>query len=246
MEQTKEKRVSKSVAENRRRLEAIFGGSFDMVMRPLVATSGQAILVVFSDGLVNKTVVAEDIVRPFLGYSFVRGEFCPQELESIRRQLLSAVDIKPEPLLEQAAGRCLQGDTAVFIEGFDRALIIQTRGWQSRGISPPTSQQSVRGPKEAFTETLLFNVAMLRRKIRSPRLKLRMLQMGATSRTDVCVAYVEGAAKEELICEVCRRIGAAEAAYVLESGHVEQLVEDAPGSLFATVGNSEKPDVVAA
>lgn len=80
----------------------------------------------------------------------------------------------------------------VFVDGYDQALIIQTRGWPNRGISKPDTQQSVRGPKEGFTETLLFNVALLRRKIRSPKLKTEILQKGELTKTDICMVYLEG------------------------------------------------------
>ncbi len=92
---------------------------------------------------------------------------------------------------------------------------------------------------------MLFNTAMVRRKLKSPTLKMEYFKVGSTSTTDVCMSYVEGSATQELVEEVRKKLQKINVDYVLESGHIEQLIEENHKSIFPTVSNNEKPDVVA-
>lgn len=238
--------ISPRLADNRAALEELLGANFDVVLRPLTSPAGQELLVVFADGLVKSGAIAENVVRPLLGYCAPREKLGLRDIGNIKKRVLSAVDVRESEKWEEVVGACLRGDTALLLDGVPRALIIQTRGWPQRGVEAPRSRQAVRGPQEGFTETLLANAALLRRKLRDPRLVLESFEVGSMSHTDVCVAYLDGVAKEGLVEKVRARIAAIDVEYVLESGHVEQLIEDGPRSIFATVGNSEKPDEVAA
>lgn len=238
-------KISENIDELYEQLGDIFSNCFDIVRRELTDVDGRRAILVFSDGLVNKDTIQDNVIRPLLGFSFDVAEKRVANIADMRLRLLSPVDVKSEHSLRQAVQMVLYGDTALFIEGASECLVVQTRGWQSRGISKPDTQQSVRGPKEGFTETLLFNAAMLRRKIRDPRLKLEILRCGNVSHTDICLAYVEGVAEKKLVDEVRRRIESVDVNYILESGHIEQLIEDQHRTVFATIANNEKPDIVA-
>ena len=108
----------------------------------------------------------------------------------------------------------------------------------------PQGEVVVRGPREGFTETLRINTSLLRRKIHNPDLVLEMLKVGQKTRTNVCIAYIAGIADDGVVQEVKNRIEDIKTDAILESGYIEQFIEDAPFSPFATIGNSEKPDVV--
>ena len=104
----------------------------------------------------------------------------------------------------------------------------------------------VRGPREGFTETLQVNISMLRRKIKNPLLRLELLKLGKQTKTAICIAYIKGLAAEETVAEVRRRLERIDVDSILESGYIEEYIEDAPLSPLATVGNTEKPDIAAA
>ena len=237
--------ISRKSDENLERLNEIFSGCFDIVRRELTDINGKKVIVVFSDGLVNKEQIQQFVLSPLLGFALREKNGAIENLEDIQKKLLSAADVKPERDMDEAVKKCLSGDTALFVEGATECLIVQTRGWQSRGIAEPSTQKSIRGPKEGFTETLLFNVAMIRRKIRTPDLKMEIMQIGDETRTDVCIAYIKGVAEDKVVAEVRGRLQSIDARYILESGHIEQLVEDNKRTIFSTVANNEKPDAVA-
>ena len=231
----------------RKQLDDMFEGCFDIGRREIRTIDGRDAIVMFIDGLVNKDTIQNDVIRPLLGFSFdAQDRPSAENLRELKEKLLSPVDVKLEPDFDAAITACLSGDTALFIDKMSGCLVIQTRGWNSRGISPAQTEQTVRGPKEGFTETMLFNVAMVRRKLRSPELKTQILQLGEQTVTDVCVMYIDGIAPQETVNRVMQRLNSIDAQYILESGHIEQLIEDNTRTIFATIGNHERPDTVAA
>ena len=131
-------------------------------------------------------------------------------------------------------------------EGFDKALIISTKGWDKRSISEPQTESVVRGPREGFTENFRTNTALLRRRIKSPNLRMDHLTIGEKTDTNVCVAYIEGVADPGIVETVKARLKSISADAILDTGYIEQYIEDHPFSMFPTIGYSEKPDVVTA
>ena len=238
--------VSRRMEENLEMIRRETGGCFDVSLRRIKTAHGQDVGIFYIDGLVSKETIQDNVVRPIVEPHFRKERLLCETIENLHKMVLSACDVTVEREMGMCLTSLLSGDTLLFLQGADAALVIQTRGWKSRGIPEPKTQNSVRGPMEAFCETLLFNTALLRRKIKSPNLRFEMLKIGAQTRTDVCIAYLEGTAKPELLGMVRRRLKKINVDYILESGHIEQLIEDHKYSLFPTVGNNEKPDIVAA
>lgn len=226
-------------------LESHFKDCFDVVRRPVQDVLGRQALVVFVDGLVTKETIQEDILRPLVGSVCRQGEGGYATLRETAAALLTCADVKEESDVEAAVTKCLSGDTLLVLEGCPGLLVIQTRGWPNRGIPTPDTQKAVRAPKEAFTETILFNTVLLRRRIKSSALKTKILQVGRKTKTDVCLAWIQGVARADLVAEAEKRLRRLDVEYILESGHIEQLVEDSHG-LYPTLGTNEKPDIVAA
>jgi spore germination protein KA len=177
---------------------------------------------------------------------------CPEErlevddIDIIRTTMISVGSVEQVNSINEVVDSCLSGDTVLLINGFKEALVISTRGWESRGVEEPKTESVVRGPREGFSETLRTNTTLLRRKIKNPDLTLESMKIGRKTKTSVCIAYLKGVANPRLIEEVKRRLKRINTDAILESGYIEEFIEDAPFSIFPTIANSEKPDVVAA
>jgi spore germination protein KA len=194
-------------------------------------------------------MINENIIRPLMYDSqFI---ISPNEAEAfsmddIYSNLLSVGSAEYAADLYDAAYGCLSGDAAFFAEGSDQALLLCCKGWKERSVEDPQTESVIRGPREGFTEDIRTNSSLLRRKIRDPALRLETMKIGRKTATKVTVAYLQGVAPPELIEETKYRLGRIDTDAILESGYIEQYIEDAPFSIFATVAYSEKPDVVAA
>jgi spore germination protein KA len=118
--------------------------------------------------------------------------------------------------------------------------------WEKRSPNEPETGAVLRGSREGFVETLAINKSMIRRKIINPALRFESFTIGEQTNTRVELCYIKGIANEEVVNEVRKRLLNIKTDVILESAYIEQFIEDAPFSIFATVGNTERPDVMAA
>jgi len=226
--------------------------SSDIVIRELNFPGGDGLklAVVYTDGLADKQSVSEFILESaMLRDQMTRGEgensvqVSPQTLVN---QVLSISDTNEIHTYGSLFNALLSGETIVLIDGYASAIAAGTRGWRDRGINETLTETVVRGPKEAFTETLRTNTAMIRRKIKDSNLWLETRQIGQVTETDVSIMFIKGIADDKVVEEVRRRLDRIDIDGILESGYIEELIQDETYTPFPTVYNSERPDVVAA
>lgn len=154
--------------------------------------------------------------------------------------------VKEITTFQEGVDAVLSGDTLILIDFCNDGLVVATKGWEMRGISQPETEAVVRGPRDGFTETLRTNTAHVRRRIRDPLLRFDPMVIGTKTRTDINIAYIEGTVKENLVEEVKHRLQGIKIDGILESGYIEEFIEDAPLSPFPTIQSTERPDKVAA
>ncbi|MCL1787809.1 MAG: spore germination protein [Defluviitaleaceae bacterium] len=138
------------------------------------------------------------------------------------------------------------GDTAVFVEGFTKVIVIATRGFPNRGIQGTETEVVVQGPREAFSEVMRFNTALIRRRIRDTNLKVKQSKLGERSLTDIALMYMEDIVRPDILAEVERRLQAIQIDGISDSGCVEQLIEENWLSPFPQMQLTERPDKAAA
>lgn len=162
--------------------------------------------------------------------------------------LITNIKIEMIKDFSAAAEAVLAGNAVLFGDIREEALGISVFTKNDAGRSPnePDTENVIRGPHEGFTESGENNVVLLRRRIHSARLKRKSFSVGDISKTDVSVLYMEGIAKESLVSEVCTRISDIKTDAILDSGYVEIFIQDGKAPFYPTVGNSERPDKVAA
>ncbi len=237
--------ISANLKDNEIYLKKVFEDCADFIFRPLTMSDGREGFIVAIDGLVNGQSLHEDMLYPLFHKKIPIIDGKLADAEEILMSGVTFSEVSVTDSINKIVADILTGDVGLLIDGATQAVLAQVKGWPMRGVSQPDLQRTNRGPKEAFTETMLFNTAMVRRKLKTPTLKTEYFKVGGTSTTDVCMAYVKDSATQELVDEVRKKIKDINVDYVLESGHIEQLIEENPKSIFPTVSNNEKPDVVA-
>ncbi|MEK3757624.1 spore germination protein [Paenibacillus sp. FSL R7-0337] len=173
----------------------------------------------------------------------------PQEQASLPQQILSrAMEIGDAELKEDWKDvmlAILSGDTAILLEGCRAAILCGTRGGEQRAVSEPSSQLVVRGPKDGFVESVATNISLIRRRIKSAKLRLEVMKIGSETHTHVALMYMKGIAGEDLIRETRDRLNKIVINEILESGYIEELIQDKTFTPFPTIYNTERPDVAA-
>jgi hypothetical protein len=136
----------------------------------------------------------------------------------------------------------LEGNTVLLIDELDKAFIFRTHNTQGRSITESITERSIRGPRECFVEDLHKNVMLIRRKIKSPSLKVENVVVGKQTRTEIKVVYLNGIASDEIVKEVHQRLARIEIDGILDSHYIESMIKDHPRSPVPTVFSTERPD----
>jgi hypothetical protein len=234
----------RSSAENVAILKKHLENCSDIVYRPLFSQSKAHVFIVFIDGLCDTKTLDEVVLKPLIfeeKNDELRSQFI---LHVMKEKLVAIAQTQTKSKFSEVVDEILKGQVAFIVEGETEALIADLKGYEKRGINEPTSENTVRGPRDAFTETLRVNTSLIRRRIRHSDLKMEALSIGKATKTDVVIAYMKGIATEPLVAEVRKRLKRIEIDGILESSYIEEFIEDFPYSPFPQIQNTERPDVV--
>jgi spore germination protein KA len=164
----------------------------------------------------------------------------------IKENVLTVGELEEIRTFGEIIDGMLSGNTLFLINGYSRAIKVCTVGHESRGVQEPETEAVVRGPREGFNEDLRTNTSLLRRKLKSPDLVFKKMVIGRLTKTDICIVYIRGIANNKIVEELRRRLKRINIDGIIESGYIEELIEDNPLSIFPLIGNTEKPDIAAA
>lgn len=233
-------------------LKNMFGNSEDLVFREIYFGVKKQVkaLVIFIEGLSDQKMILDSIIRSLMVDVHVvdaDGKLIDRHnlFDDVKKRVLTMIHAEDIYTLNAAVDSVLVGNPCLLIDGSTVGLSINAKGGEKRGIEHASSEVVIRGSQEAFVETLRTNTSMLRRIIKNPNLIFERFVLGRQTHTHVCVAYIRGIANMKIVKEVRERLRRIDIDSVLESGYIEQLIEDSSFSPFATIGNSEKPDKVA-
>lgn len=140
----------------------------------------------------------------------------------------------------------LNGNTVLLIDGYNQALLLETKGWHYRSVSTPQVEAVIRGPQEAFTEQIRVNTSLVRKIIHRPSLVTEFIKVGNSAPMQCAVMYLDDLANPDLVREVKRRLESVHGDFVHETGLLEQMIEDSPWHMVPQVLSTERPDRVSA
>ena len=250
-EEQKKTRCHGGLADNLEEIRKQLEDCDDVVYKEFRVGKDQLLefALVFTDGMVDKNFINQAILDSLMVHAREVPPEAPKVIDKVfqlvRYGTIPAMEIKEGEYIEDAISGILTGDAILFINSSEKFLILGAKGWPTRSVSEPNTEALVRGPRDGFTETFRVNTALVRRRIRDPRLKIKQLQVGTRSKTDCGILYIDDIVMDDLVMEVYRRLKTIDIDAVLESGYVEQLIEDNYLSLFPQVRATERPDEVA-
>ncbi len=238
--------LKKSLNENMAEFKAIFQNDDSVVYREIESTNaGLQACLVYIDGMVNIDVINKDIICPIMNSSLETLESGANTLNTLSNKVICANQIERKGVIDELLLALFSGDVIILVEGFDEALQVNCKGWQTRALSEPSLEKVLRGPKEGFTESIMDNLALIRHRLKTPDLKFKFREIGVRSKTSICLCYIESLINDEILQELEIRLDRIDIDGVVSSGHIEELIRDHPTSPFKTIGNTERPDVVA-
>ncbi len=233
-EQPKPQAIPKSAAKYEQLMKQALGKSFDVVIDRFETNFEEAVLV-YIDGLSNKDLVDRDIIKPLRAQDF-DGNY----EKALQVSFDYAYDI-PDVLQ-----KVLDGNTAVFYAKSKGVAIADLKQWDKRAVDTPDSEGTTRGPKEGFTENFLTNISLVRRKLRTPNLCIEQMRLGRQTNTPIALLYLEDIVNQDVLNEVRSKLEKIDTDSILETGQIEEYIEESPWSIISGIGLTQKPDVAAA
>lgn len=218
-----------------------FFGTSDLGIKEILTVSGKASLI-FIDAMIDKELVEKGILQPL---AEAKEPFA-RDVAGLNGMLYCSSAIKATDSLDTAVQTISSGDAVMVFEGSNEYFIFAVKKYSMRSIQEPPTSTVLKGPREGFTEDLKTNMTLLRRRLRTNKLVFEQIKLGRFSETSVMIAYVKGISDEALVSKIRERLQKIDIDGILDSSYITKYLEERPYSLFKQVGNTEKPDMLAA
>ena len=239
--------LTTNLDKNIKIITEIFGLSDDLMVRGMKIGRGKKqvrVAVIYLDPLINHTRLQQGLMH------------CLQTIDH-----LPSMGVTTEWLINNALsdGRVIEkksfveitdeinrGAACLLIEGLDQALLIRLAEKIGRAVEGPVTENVSKGPQDAFNEDVRTNIALLRKRLHTTRLAVENLQIGELTKTEVKLVYLKGYVIEGLVDEIKSRVRRIRIDGIVDSGQVEELIQDSAFSLFSLLDSTERPDKLAA
>lgn len=206
--------------------------------RRLLREGAQTIFAYYIDGLTSGTQIAEYIIKPVC--ERLPGDL-PRAYETALRGGVCSASVKPCRTLEETAERLVNGHCVLLFPGTG-ALAFEVRTGEKRSPSPPEVENTVKGPKDAFVETIRTNTSLIRRHLRTPALRFQGRTVGRRSLTHVTVVWIEGLTNPSLAERMLKRLETIDIDGLLSPAAVEEYVTGSRTTAFPLLQYTERPD----
>ena len=216
--------------------------SFDIVQRNMMI-GGREAAFFFVDGFTKD----ESMLKIMDSMMSITEEDMPKSAAAFSKSHIPYVEVDILVGFDQIFHNILSGTTALFIDGYEGCFIIDCRTYPARSVDEPDKDKALRGSRDGFVETIVFNTALMRRRIRDPHLIMKMMQVGESTGTDVAVCYMEDRVDPELLKKLLRKISQIriDALRMNQQSLAECLMKRKWYNPFPKFKYTERPDTAA-
>jgi len=217
--------------------------SFDIIYR-VIQVGGKNACMYFIDGFCK-----DDLMQKMLQYFLsITPDAMPESAHEMSKKCMPYVEVDLLDDMNEIIKNLLSGVFVLLIEGYDKAILIDSRSYPARGVEEPEKDKVLRGSKDGFVETVVFNTALIRRRIRSTELRMEMLNAGKSSRTDIVLCYMENRVDKKFLKQIEDRINslAVDALTLNQESLAECLYTSKWYNPFPKFKYTERPDTASA
>lgn len=240
-----ESKIKTSLDENMQYLneKLAVDANFDVVYR-VMEIGGKRACMYFVDGFCK-----DDLMQKMLQYFItISPKEMPQSAHEMSKRCIPYVEVDLKDEWKQIIFFVLSGVLALFVDGYDQCILIDSRTYPARNVSEPEKDKVLRGSKDGFVETVIFNTALIRRRIRSSDLRMEMMNAGKSSKTDIVVCYMDSRVDHDFLDKIKSRIRniKVDALTMNQESLAECLYKEAWWNPFPKFKFTERPDTAAA
>ncbi|WP_230191637.1 MULTISPECIES: spore germination protein [unclassified Paenibacillus] len=229
-------------------IESTLGNSEDFVNREIrfeIDGMSMRTSILYMDGLADTKSIQNFILETLMSSNKHIEMDSRNVLDVLKERVLTVGDIADVRDFDKLFDSLLSGEVILLFDGFAEGLTIDMKSSEKRPVQEASGEAVIRGPREGFIENIRTNTSLIRKKINDPNLWLETFTIGRITKTKVSIMYINGIADEKVVEEVRARMNRIDVDGILESGYIEEYIQDETYTPFPTMNNTERPDVVA-
>jgi spore germination protein KA len=244
--------ISIDLNKNEEYLKNTIGWCFDTNYHHFIipAYDNSEALIVYMNRIADTNAINNFILKPLMSLKEVeRNSSTISKSEAIKILINSEVyisGVRESSSWQDICDSIMIGNSVIFINDCDKAIILSTYGFKSREVVEPATESETRGPRDGFIEDIGINTALIRRRIKDYSLRFENMIIGERTKTVVALAYIDNIVNKSVLDEARIRLKRIKIDGILETGYLEELITDAPYSIFPLIHHTERPDKVCA
>ena len=230
-----------SLEKNKQQLKRLLP-SEDILSYEFQTQDGVDCALFYADGVVNKQLLGELVARPLSALSIQKEKEKADFIEKTTR----FPELKRAEKFADGVKEILDGNTLLLVDGIEVGFIVGAKLLPTRAVMEPPTDVAIKGPREGFIEDIKTNMALVRKRLKTPDLRFQTVRVGKRSDTAVSVCWLEGTSKTDVKEEILKKIKKIKIDNVPDSSYISAFLSQRPHSIFRSVGTTEKPDVFTA
>lgn len=237
--------ITTSLATNQANFEAIIKDCDDIMSRTMTLSSKDSTACIYYvEVAIDNVLLKESVIGNFI---MTLTKLPPKSQQQfIENNAMGISDVKQLDTIEDAINGVMIGDAIIFVNGYNKAIKLKAKGYPNAGINSSQNENVYRGSKESFVDSIKSNTALIRKRVRSPKLKVKEFPSKHILNTNIALVYIEGVARPYVLNEATKRINKYLSSKPFidptDSGIIEQFISDEPLSLFPMHQITERPD----
>ena len=235
VKETEQIRISSNLRDNEIYIRKQCENCADILVRPMRLGEDRKVdcLMVYIEVTVSNMMLDDSAIGKMINHFW---KIPPEKIqEFLKNNSLGIADVQKLENMDEVFGAILSGNAVFFIDGYNKAMKISSKGYPDMGVSEAESEKVLRGSREGFSDSVKTNSALVRKRIRDTRMKVEEYQSGVRSNTTIQILYIEDLVHEELLEEVKNRLEEYKIDGILDSGMLEQLTEKPWYSPFRSI-----------
>ncbi|RDU23468.1 spore germination protein [Anaerosacchariphilus polymeriproducens] len=240
--QQEQDKIESSLSKNKQRIEELLLDCDDIIRQPMKLGGETKVecLLVFIEVAVSNMILQDSVI----GQTFMQmmNESPQKIIEQAKENGLGIADIKELKTMKEATAALLAGNAILFIDGYDKALKISSKGYPGLGVQQAESEKVIRGSNEGFSDAVKVNAALIRKRVRDTKVKVKEKRMGERSDTVVYLVYIDDLVDPGILSQIESGLESFKIDGILDSGVIEQLTENSWRSPFPQYQTTERPD----
>jgi spore germination protein KA len=240
-------KIYKDIEKNRQYIQKRFFNCFDLVIREvsLFGSEDKRALIVYLEEMSEKKIVEDDLVSKLTAPINYNHQIDEDEVELVKYNLgINDGQIHKE--FKQTVSAILSGNPVIFISGIEISFEINLNTLSGRSISEPPTEVVRRGPREGFTESIMTNISLIRKRIRNCNLKAEKFEIGKKTNTEVVMVYLSGEADKKIVDTLKEKLENIKIESALDSNYISECIANQPKTMYPIVFKTEKPDIACA